>query len=405
MMLKLTPEPLNFQGFKMQQPSKSTTIATGLAMFSMFFGAGNVVFPLGIGKLALDKNFFAIVGLLITAIGVPFMGLISMTLFHGDYQKFFQRIGVVPGFLFAFFIMGLIGPFGALPRTVALSYSTTNLFYPGLPIELFCFISCIIIFLFSYKRNRIVDILGYILTPFLLISLGIIIVRGFMMEPEVMKTTELSEFNLFLRGLTEGYQTMDLLAALFFSSVVIECLNQSPKAEEEPVNQKAVIFEALKASVIAASLLSAIYIGFSYVASLHSSAFPDASTDQLLGLISLKMLGSNAGIVACTAVALACLTTAIALATVFAEFLHKDITQNRLGYIPSLLITMVITFFASTLNFNGIVSYLGPILEVCYPALIVLSLVNLFYKLHHFKPVKAPVFGALILTLLSFFKW
>jgi LIVCS family branched-chain amino acid:cation transporter len=388
----------------MKQTTKSNVLATGLAMFSMFFGAGNVVFPLGVGKLALDQNLFAIFGLLITAIGVPFMGLISMTLFHGDYQNFFQRIGKIPGFLFAFFIMGLIGPFGALPRTIALSYSTINLFYPGLSILIFCFISCIIVFLFSYKRNRIVDILGYFLTPFLLISLAIIIIRGLMMETEVIATTDLSRFSLFLKGLTEGYQTMDLLGALFFSSVVIESLNQNPAPKEAHVNQKTIIFEALKASVIAASLLATIYIGFSYVAALHSSSFPEASTDQLLGLISLKMLGSSAGIVACSAVALACLTTAIALATVFAEFLHKDITQGKLGYIPSLVITMIISFFVSTLNFNGIVKYLGPVLEICYPALIVLSLVNLFYKLHHFKPVKTPVIAAFILTLLSFVK-
>src|SRR5688572_6620310 len=121
----------------MQNSARSNTIATGLAMFSMFFGAGNVVFPLAIGQYAQDKNIFAIIGLLITAVGVPFLGLISMTLFDGDYRRFFARMGKIPGFLSALVIMGLIGPFGALPRCIALSYSTVSTYIPGVSLSLF----------------------------------------------------------------------------------------------------------------------------------------------------------------------------------------------------------------------------------------------------------------------------
>src|SRR5665647_1655937 len=103
----------------MPQANKSPIIATGLAMFSMFFGAGNVVFPLALGQIAQDKNFFAILGMLVTAVGVPFAGLIAMTLFNGDYRKFFARMGAVPGFIVVAIIMGLIGPFGAIPRCIA----------------------------------------------------------------------------------------------------------------------------------------------------------------------------------------------------------------------------------------------------------------------------------------------
>src|SRR3984957_3942591 len=100
----------------MAQATKSATIATGLAMFSMFFGAGNVVFPLALGKIAQDQNVFAILGMLITAVGVPFLGLVAMTLFNGNYIHFFERLGKVPGFLVVTAMLGLIGPFGAIPR-------------------------------------------------------------------------------------------------------------------------------------------------------------------------------------------------------------------------------------------------------------------------------------------------
>ena len=94
----------------MTQASKTNIIAIGFAMFSMFFGAGNVVFPLALGQYAQDHNFYAILGLLITAVGVPFAGLMAMTLYNGDYKKFFERIGPLPGFAVAAIIMGLIRP-------------------------------------------------------------------------------------------------------------------------------------------------------------------------------------------------------------------------------------------------------------------------------------------------------
>src|SRR5947209_4364111 len=122
---------------------KSNTWATGLAMFSMFFGAGNVVFPLALGQFAKDQNIYAILGLLITAVGVPFLGLLAMTLFNGNYTHFFERIGKVPGFLVALGIMGLIGPFGAIPRCIALSYSTIRMYMPDTSLVLFSLVSCI----------------------------------------------------------------------------------------------------------------------------------------------------------------------------------------------------------------------------------------------------------------------
>ena len=98
----------------MEQSTKSSTIiASGLALFSMFFGAGNVIFPLALGQFAQDKTFYAILGLLITAVGVPLIGVVAMALYDGHYKTFFARIGKTPGFILAVVMMGLIGPFGA----------------------------------------------------------------------------------------------------------------------------------------------------------------------------------------------------------------------------------------------------------------------------------------------------
>lgn len=357
-------------------------------MFSMFFGAGNVVFPLKLGQTAQSENIWAILGLLITAVGVPFLGLFSMSLFDGDYKKFFGRIGKIPGFLIAFVIMALIGPFGALPRCIALSFSTTKMFFPSVGIEIFSLCACILIFLLTFRKNNIVDILGYVLTPLLLGSVGIIIIKGIIFSPSA-PIVNMPASESFFKGLNEGYQTMDLLGAFFFSSVVISCLKLGPD-QTAPSSHKQTLSLLGKSSLIGASLLGLIYVGFSFVAAFNADALANISSDQLLGQVALNVLGPYAGIVACVAVALACLTTAIALACVFAEFVHYDLTFGKIGYIPSLILTLVVSYFISVLNFSEIVNLLAPILQTLYPALITLSLVNLFYKLYDFKPVVAP---------------
>lgn len=392
---------LVFFRYIMEQTKKPHIIATGLAMFSMFFGAGNVVFPLALGQLAQDKNIYAILGMLVTAVAVPFAGLIAMTLYDGDYRRFFERIGKIPGFTVAAIIMALIGPFGAIPRCIALSYSTAKMFIPFISLPVFSFFSCIIIWLFTFRRSTIVDVLGYYLTPLLLLSLLVIIFKGLFFSPEAPQSTEAS-LSMFLKGLNDGYQTMDLIGAFFFSSVIISSLKKGidPDCQKQT---KQLMLLTLKASCIGAFLLAAIYVGFSYVAAYNSAVLKGVQADELIGIIANHILGPHLAIIACIAVALACLTTAIALSTVFAEFIHIDIARDKIGYNTSLLITLAVAFFVSTLNFTGIANFLTPILYLCYPALIVLSLLNIMYKLFRFEPIKLPVLFVFIATIIGFF--
>ena len=388
----------------MDSPTKSnysTIIATGLAIFSMFFGAGNVVVPLALGQYAQDKAFIGIIGLLITAVGVPLAGVMAMTLFNGNYKDFFARIGKVPGFILALFIMGLIGPFGVIPRCITLSYSTIKMYTPGISLPVFSILSCILIFVFTFKKNRILDLLGYVLTPLLLLCLGIIIVKGLIVSPSA-PIADHSHVTYFVHGLKEGYQTMDLLGAFFFSGVVLACLRKDDVPATEG-NYKQLIKMTLQASCIGAFLLAIIYVGFSYVASFYSETLSVYKPDELLGALAREILGPSAGIIASIAVALACLTTAIAISSVFAEFLFKEVFREKVSYIASLIITLVAGFFISTLSFTGIMKFLVPILQVCYPALIVLSILNIAFKLYKFKPVKRAVAATFALSLIMYF--
>jgi branched-chain amino acid:cation transporter, LIVCS family len=353
-----------------------------------------------LGQYAQSQNNYAVLGLFITAVGVPFLGLTAMTLFNGNYKNFFNRMGPVPGFLIALAIMGLIGPFGAIPRCIALSYSAMRPYLPDIGLAPFSLLACIVIYLFSFKKSSILDVLGYVLTPLLLLSLAFIIIKGFITSPSAPQSDH-PPFSVFLNGLKEGYQTMDLLGAFFFSTVVLECLEREVDTKNER-NYRRIIFLTLKASCIGAFLLGIIYIGFSYIAAFNSDLLAGVNSDELLGVLAYEVLGSYGGIAASSAVALACLTTAIALSTVFAEFLQRDVCQSKMHYQAALILTLVLSFFISTFKFTGIVAILAPILQILYPALIVLSLVNILYKLIHFKPVKTPVFVTFLVSLMAY---
>src|SRR5688572_9085728 len=127
--------------------SKYRYLTMGLAMFSMFFGAGNVIFPLIIGQATGEQIPYALLGLLLTAVGIPFTGLITMILFQGDYNNFFARFSTSLGLLLMWMIMLLLGPFGAIPRCIALSYSTCKAILPSLSSPLFSGLACLTIFL------------------------------------------------------------------------------------------------------------------------------------------------------------------------------------------------------------------------------------------------------------------
>lgn len=381
----------------MSKGFNSEAWANGLAMFSMFFGAGNIIFPLVVGQYAGDKSSIAMMGLIISAVIIPFAGVFAMILFDGDYHRFFGRLGKVPGFLLALMIMTLLGPLGSTPRCIALAYSTMKLSYSSLSPILFSAVSCLVIFAFTFKKNRLLTLLGYVLTPLLLVALAVIILKGILTPADLREVSD-SNWSIFFHGLKEGYNTMDLLAAFFFSSAILVGLRQ---VKREDGQSPAVL--AIQASIIGAILLAVTYIGFSLVASFHGNYLNLTSTEELLGAITLKIIGPSAGFLVCVTIALACLTTAIALSAVFADFLADGVFGGKISYEVALIFSLIVTFIVSTFEFTGISAFLAPILQICYPGLIVLTFLNIAYCLKNFQPVKVPVFLTFALSIIIYF--
>lgn len=357
--------------------SKINVFAAGMAIFAMFFGAGNIIFPLALGQYALDKMPYALMGLLITSVAMPFAGLIAMFLYKGQIDTFFGRLGKIPGFLIACLTISLLGPLGCAPRCIALAYATFSMSVPGTSLIVFSLISCLIIFLFAFNKGGLLKLIGYVLSPFKIFLLALIVIIGLMNTPEIAAPLSAhTDATLFFHGLKEGYNTMDLMGSFFFAPIIIASLANTENGDKQGLDKF-----ILKACGIGAFLLASIYLGFCYLASIYAAELQGIPNERLLGEIAIKILGPHGGLIVSLTVAVACLTTAIALIAAFSSFIQKEVFANKIAYTPIVIGALVITFIITTFEFAGIATFLGPVLELCYPILIALTFYNLVHAL------------------------
>jgi len=122
----------------------SSVFTAGFAMFSMFFGSGNLVFPLLLGSVVQGTYAYAILGLFISAVCIPFLGLIGMIQFNGDREAYFSRLGRIPSFVLVFFLLALIGPLGVIPRCITVAFGGVRLIAPFFPFFIFSFLFCLL---------------------------------------------------------------------------------------------------------------------------------------------------------------------------------------------------------------------------------------------------------------------
>lgn len=378
--------------------SKLLFLSLGFAMFSMFFGSGNLVFPLALGKESGSHFIAATLGILFTGVLVPFLGVIAMMLFKGDPKAFFSCMGEkIAVFWFPLVALSLMGPFGVLARCITVAHGSFHLFFEKSSLIWFSVGFCFITYFVTANKNRIIPVLGSILTPLLLVSLVAITLCGYWFgpAPEQMK---ISVFGAFHNGIMQGYQTMDLLAAFFFSTFVIKHLDSQHDLQEQP-GKKMKIF--LRSAWIGALLLGFVYFGLVYLGASYAGELNAVPPQEMLGVVSEKALGKLSAPFVCAAVVLACFTTGVVLTSLFAEFLQQHVAKDKISLKLSIVITLAIAFTVSTLEFSGIAKFLAPILETIYPALIVMTFLNILNQIWGFKSPRWPVAMTLLVKLPS----
>lgn len=363
-------------------------ITTGFAMFAVLFGAGNVVFSLVLGRDTGHQIMFGLIGFLLTAVVVPLMGLFSTLLSHGDYKCLLAPLGKIPAFLITIICMTLIGPFAITPRCITLSYAAIKPIIPSTSLISFSIICALIIFLCTVKNSLIIDLLGKFLGPLKITLLLAIIIKG-LFGPSIPLTEALTKTDAFTKGILSGYGTCDLLATIFLSSLILSGLRRGMHPEQQK-DSRFIFRWGLQSMLMGGLLLGLVYAGFCIVAGSFGQQLRSYEEADLFSAIAIFILGKQGGLLADITVAISCLTTAIALTAVFAMYLHKDLSNGRLTYFSSLIITIVITAIVTTLGFSQIMHVLAPIIEVIYPLLIVYTLSNIvvkLWKIKHHEPV------------------
>lgn len=368
------------------QLMKSETLLLGLAMFCMFFGAGNVIFPLYLGQSLQSEFLLGCVGMFFTAVIMPFTGVFIMILLNGDTVRFFGRFGRLLGLLLMAFLMMLLGPLGSTPRCVALSLASFQAFFPNLNPEVFIGVILFLLYFATKNRELMMKILGRYVTPILLSLLAFIIIVGFVKDnPEALAKPPIND--PFIFGVKEGYNTMDLLAAFFFSSSIVVSLRKGDLHLSKKAFQK-----AIKASLIGALLLSLTYLGFAYVAAKHAGHLL-VSKEMILHVVMQKLVGHKIALIVAFVVSLACLTTAMALLAVFTDFVCHEVKALRNYPNQVLLAAVIMTGLIARLKFQGISGILTPLLVGVYPVLIFFTLFQLFEKTVLQRLIKLPIFN------------
>lgn len=371
-------------------PNYKIALTAGLAMFAMFFGSGNLVFPLIIGMKTTDQFLTASIGLMITGVLVPFMGLFSMILYNGDKDKYFGLLGKKAPFVLSLLILSLIGPFGVVPRCFVVAYGSLHVLFPDMPIVLFSSVFAILIYIIICKKNQVVPIIGKILGPFKIGGILLIIIAAIYQSPELISMPH-DGSPIFL-GISQGYQTMDLMAAYFFSITIIEYLRSVSSNKEETIKL------SIASAIVGAVLISLVYFGFIYLGAHYSLHLTTILPEQYLTTIAHLTLGKYATFIVALTILLSCLATAASLVRLFAEFLRIDVAKEKITWNNSLIITLVISFALSLTGFSTIFNILGTVLAYIYPALIALTIAAILKQYYDFKWTKHCFWTTLIIA-------
>ena len=357
----------------------SLIIPIGLMLFSFFFGAGNLIFPPVLGQMAGENIGWGMLGFCLSGVGFPLLGVLAVAMKKSDNP---DAIAMPMHPLYARAVTVLcalaIGPLFAIPRTAAVSFDTgvsalLPAAFDGFGLPLYSVFFFILTYFFSINPSKIIGNIGNFLSPMLLICLGVLVVcvlvnpTGSLQMPNPEFTT-----TPFFRGFQEGYNTMDLLAAILFGSITIKAI------EAQGITDKAVLTKLCSyAGLIAAFFLAIIYVALAYTGALSINVFgiiPNGAT--LLSKICTYYMGFGGQIVLALIIFFACLTTSIGLTTAISGY-FAELSNNRIQYERLVLFISAFSLFVANFGLENIIHFSIPVICMLYPIIIALVILNI----------------------------
>ena len=368
-------------------------------LFGMFFGAGNLIFPVHLGQLAGRNVIPAIIGFIVTAVGIPIFGVAAIGITHSDgLQTLSSKVGKGYGIFFTCLLYLTIGPLFAIPRCATVSFTTgvaPMLLDPAkewLALLIFSAIFFAFVLFFSLRPGKITVWIGKIINPIFLLFLAVLVIAALTnpgasiaaVEPvEAYATGTSSFFSSFI----EGYGTMDAIAGLAFGIVVVDVIRRMGVD-----NDDAVAVDVLGSGALTGILMAVIYIVTILMGTQSRGLFEISDNGGIaLTQIAGHYFGGVGQIILAVTITFACLKTSIGLVTSCSETFVK-MTHGKLSYKAWAILFTLFSFAVSNVGLSAIIEYSIPVLMLIYPpaiALIILAFIGKFF--HHDKAVYISV--------------
>lgn len=362
------------------------TLAIGLMLFALFFGAGNLIFPPSLGWQSGDVFNWAILGFIITGVGLPLIGVIAGSFSEHGFTSEARRVHPIFAVVFMVIIYLTLGPFFAIPRTAATAYELGISDFLGssqisiggfkLPLLVFTAVYFLVVFVLSIWPNRIVDIVGTVLTPMLLLLIFALVARAFFVlnQPVTQTAVDFNASAPLMSGFLAGYETMDTIAAVAFSVIVLSAVRATGLD-----TQKEVFTNATKAAFIAGGCLALIYLALGWIGN-HYLLTPQeqamlTANDQHYGVYILNKVayltyGRYGKLLLAVIVMLACLTTAVGLVVAVSTYFYGLWPSH--SYKTYVIVFTLVSFLLANQGLNQVIKGSIPVLRVICPITIVM---------------------------------
>ena len=356
-------------------------------LFGMFFGAGNLIFPVSMGQMAGRNMWMAAAGFLVTGVGLPLLGVAALGISRkAGLLELSSMVGRRYGIFFTSALYLTIGPFFAIPRcaTVSFTVGVERLAPEGsatLALAVFSLLFFAATLFFSLRPGEILTWVGKVLNPLFLIFLGILVIRCFLSPMGSIAQAEPTEAytaKVFFKGFLEGYNTMDALAGLAFGIIIVNVIRSL--GVEKP---EAIAGNTVKAGIFSSILMAVVYVAVTVAGAQSRGLFAPAENGGVaLYDIADHYFGMAGGLIPAATVILACLKTAIGLITSCGETFEKMFPKGP-SYKVWAVIFCVLSFLIANLGLNAIIAYSLPVLMFLYPLAVTLILLTLFGRFFH----------------------
>ncbi|MBN6185364.1 branched-chain amino acid transport system II carrier protein [Aneurinibacillus sp. BA2021] len=363
----------------MTHVSKKDILLVSFMLFSMFFGAGNLIFPPFLGQSAGDHLVLALAGFVFSAAGLPILGVMAVAR-AGGFHALTGRVHPSFAFLFPFLIYLSIGPGLAIPRAGSLAYEMgaapflPEAFDGTLSMALYTLVFFGLVYWLSLSPSKLIDRFSKLLTPLLLTLIALIFVKSFLTPMGTWSAPKdnYASFPAF-QGFLDGYLTMDALAALAFGIVIATTLKEKGVREGRSLS-RAMMYAGLGAGL----LLSVIYLILGYLGAMTPSAGQAENGAQILTLMMNHLFGAGGTMLLGLTFTIACLCVSIGLVTSCSQFFVSVLPQ--LSYRMWATVITVVSLVIANLGLTQILSISVPILGILYPVAITLILLALLHR-------------------------